>query len=220
MSLNGVTKVPDSGGGGGEHPIPFGEMADETNIALGPSSTATGTQALAQGYFSQSSGNYGVAYGARSRVDGQDGTALGRQAKVFSDSGTAVGGGAFVNDQWGVGLGFDTSVYGRQSIAIGAFAETNNTTRATAIGTGATANLSDVLTLGDGVNYVQQAQIAAPAAADSKTANGANMQNGMVTFEITDDGSALNVYVKQNDGDGFSSDDGTLLAGSIALTQP
>lgn len=117
--------------------------ADNDAIAIGTKAEATAADAFALGESSQASGANSLALGAESQAKTQSAVAIGRATFAQGTGSTAIGGGA----------GSAAKADGAGAVAIGG-GYTGNTaakataSRATAIGNGADASLTDSVALG------------------------------------------------------------------------
>jgi autotransporter adhesin len=133
--------------------------------AIGPSATASNTNASAFGQSSTAAGNASLAMGVGSKATGASSIAAGAGANSTGSSSVAVGNNAFGGNDYATGVGNSASASGDRSVAMGASAAASGGyatalgmsakaagSYATAVGTSANASASNAVALGNGAN--------------------------------------------------------------------
>ena len=116
-------------------------------VALGRKAQATGDSAIAVGIDAQASGNLSEAIGVTSKATGEKSVAIGYQGKATGKETVAIGNNANASNESSVALGSNTTSTNKYTTAVGGTAFANQE-GATALGYGARATATNTIAIG------------------------------------------------------------------------
>ncbi|WP_267894426.1 ESPR-type extended signal peptide-containing protein, partial [Neisseria cinerea] len=117
-------------------------------VALGRKAQATGDSAIAVGIDAQASGNLSEAIGVTSKATGEKSVAIGYQGKATGKETVAIGNNANASNESSVALGSNTTSTNKYTTAVGGTAFANQE-GATALGYGARATATNTIAIGN-----------------------------------------------------------------------